>query len=102
LEASFLEIYNETLRDLLGEGHDDQKHDIKLAGPSSNEVVVTNLTMVNVTTQKQVHSLLMNASHNRAVAETKCNERSSRSHSVFRMKITGNNLKTGESCIGEF
>ncbi|XP_064634725.1 carboxy-terminal kinesin 2-like [Lineus longissimus] len=100
LEASFLEIYNETLRDLLGEGKDDQKHDIKLAGPNSNEVVVTNLTLVDVKTQEQVHTLLTNASHNRAVAETKCNERSSRSHSVFRMKITGNNSVTGESCVG--
>lgn len=49
----------------------------------------------------QVHGLLRKASHNRAVAETKCNERSSRSHSVFRLKISGVNKHTQEACIGK-
>ena len=48
----------------------------------------------------QVHELLRKASHNRAVAETKCNERSSRSHSVFRLKISGINKHTQEACTG--
>ena len=48
----------------------------------------------------KVHSLLKKASENRAVAETKCNERSSRSHSVFRLKITGLNEITKEGCEG--
>ena len=43
----------------------------------------------------------MQASDNRAVAETKCNERSSRSHSVFRLKIDGLNTHTQESCTGK-
>ena len=49
----------------------------------------------------QVHNLLLKASENRAVAETKCNERSSRSHSVFRLRITGHNTCTDERCTGE-
>ncbi|XP_013392997.1 carboxy-terminal kinesin 2 [Lingula anatina] len=99
-EASFLEIYNETIRDLLGNGKDDQKYDIKMTGSNSNDVMVTNLTLVPVSSENQVHSLLEKASHNRAVAETKCNERSSRSHSVFRLKLTGSNELTGEGCQG--
>lgn len=35
---------------------------------------------------------------NRAVAATKCNEYSSRSHYVFQMKIYGENSVTGEKC----
>ncbi|KAK3596665.1 hypothetical protein CHS0354_038897 [Potamilus streckersoni] len=99
-EASFLEIYNETIRDLLGSLKEEVKHEIKLAGQGNNEVVVTNLTIVPVTTEEQIHSLLKTAAQNRAVAETKCNERSSRSHSVFRLKITGANEFTGEKCQG--
>ena len=46
--ASFLEIYNERIRDLLGEGKDDVKHEIKLVSPDSEDVKVTNLTTVPV------------------------------------------------------
>ncbi|XP_061178033.1 carboxy-terminal kinesin 2-like [Saccostrea echinata] len=100
-EASFLEIYNETIRDLLGNNSDDLKHDIKMTGSSDKkDVMVTNLTSVTVTSEDQVHELLRKASHNRAVAETKCNERSSRSHSVFRLRISGVNRNTQEACIG--
>ncbi|XP_060069856.1 carboxy-terminal kinesin 2-like [Ylistrum balloti] len=100
MEASFLEIYNETIRDLLGNGKDDVKHDIKLTGSSSNDVTVTNLTFVTVETDTQITTLLKKASHNRAVAETKCNEHSSRSHSVLRLKLTGENSLSGEACVG--
>ena len=48
----------------------------------------------------KVYKLLAKASHNRSVAETKCNERSSRSHSVFRLHLTGRNGLTEETCAG--
>ncbi|XP_052248823.1 carboxy-terminal kinesin 2-like [Dreissena polymorpha] len=95
-EASFLEIYNESIRDLLGNHSGDVKHDIKVTNGS--EVMVTNLTTQAITSEAQITTLLKTASKNRAVGETQCNERSSRSHSVFRLKITGANEITGESC----
>lgn len=49
---------------------------------------------------EQVMSLLSKASYNRAVAETLCNDRSSRSHSVFTLKITGSNQITTEKVEG--
>ena len=49
----------------------------------------------------QVTALLERAGKNRAVAATLCNEHSSRSHSVFRLKLTGNNDKTGQSSQGK-
>lgn len=58
------------------------------------------LTIVNVTNAEQVFKLLEKASKNRAVAATNCNERSSRSHSVFTLKITGTNPLTQETCFG--
>jgi kinesin family member C1 len=49
---------------------------------------------------EQVQDLLRRASHNRAVAATLCNERSSRSHSVFQLRIEGKNHATGAVATG--
>jgi len=104
MEASFLEIYNETIKDLLGSGDVNVKHEIKLVNPNNTgsacEVMVTNVKTVIVTSETQVYSLLEKATQNRAVAATQCNERSSRSHSVFRLKLVGENQMTGEKCQG--
>ncbi|XP_045175313.2 carboxy-terminal kinesin 2-like isoform X2 [Mercenaria mercenaria] len=99
-EGLFLEIYNETIRDLLGNHAADVKHEIKMTGTGGNDVMVTNLTTVPITCENQITDLLKMASKNRAVGETNCNERSSRSHSVFRLKITGCNDITQEQCKG--
>ncbi|XP_069602396.1 kinesin-like protein KIFC1 isoform X1 [Ranitomeya imitator] len=90
--ASFLEIYNETLRDLLVNRPDKkQEYDIRKVSPSSNEVHVTNLRYVDVSSVEEVHELLQMAKTNRSVAKTALNDRSSRSHSVFQLKIEGEN-----------
>ncbi|XP_071956194.1 carboxy-terminal kinesin 2-like isoform X2 [Antedon mediterranea] len=94
MQASFLEIYNEMIRDLLVSGEDKLKHEIK------TDSQVTNLTLVDVTSQNEVKKLLEKASCNRSVAATDCNERSSRSHSVFRLKLNGSNELTSQVCEG--
>ncbi|XP_041472331.1 carboxy-terminal kinesin 2-like [Lytechinus variegatus] len=99
-QASFLEIYNETIRDLLGSPNSKVKHEVRMVEAKSSEVEVTNINIVDVTSENQVNSLLHKASQNRAVAATNCNERSSRSHSVFRLKLTGQNQITSENCQG--
>ncbi|XP_075692605.1 kinesin-like protein KIFC1 isoform X2 [Rhinoderma darwinii] len=90
--ASFLEIYNETLRDLLVNRPDKkQEYDIRKVSSSSNEVYVTNLRYEEVSSVEEVHELLRTAKTNRSVAKTVLNDRSSRSHSVFQLKIEGEN-----------
>ena len=54
----------------------------------------------DVTDGQNIDQLLRRARNARAVAATNCNERSSRSHSVFILKIQGSNSKTGENCTG--
>ncbi|KAK3747622.1 hypothetical protein QZH41_013670, partial [Actinostola sp. cb2023] len=105
MEASFLEIYNEIIRDLLGSGSETIKHDIKMVNNGktngeSSEMMVTNLKVVEAESEAQVSELLKTAAKNRAVAATQCNERSSRSHSVFTLKLTGHNSLTDEKCQG--
>ena len=49
-----------------------------------------------------MENLFERATKNRAVAETHCNSRSSRSHSVFTLKISGKNVVTSETCVGKW
>jgi kinesin family protein C1 len=58
------------------------------------------VNVATVSTPAEVHKLLQKASENRAVAATNCNERSSRSHSVFTLRISGFNEQTHEKRQG--
>ena len=53
-----------------------------------------------MTTPEEVFVVLKKAAANRATASTNCNERSSRSHSVFILRLTGFNSVTEEKCEG--
>ncbi|KAI0060654.1 kinesin-domain-containing protein [Artomyces pyxidatus] len=98
LEGQFLEIYNETINDLLGKGEfDKKKHEIK---HEKNGTRVTDVVVQPLRSPSQVKALLALANSRRTVAATLMNERSSRSHSVFTLRIRGTNTLTGESCEG--
>ena len=56
------------------------------------------LFAVPLTNARQVSTLLERARSRRAVAATLMNERSSRSHSVFTLKVKGYNPLTEEKC----
>ena len=99
MEATFLEIYNEEVRDLLAT-EKNLKYEIKMSGKDGKDVYVTNVKTEVVASPRQIENLLKRARKNRAVAATNCNERSSRSHSVFQLKISGNNEITTEACVG--
>jgi len=99
IHANFVEIYNEEIRDLLTT-EKGLKHEIKRMDSKSDEIYVTNLQTEDVTDGENIDQLLCRAKRARAVAATNCNERSSRSHSVFILKIQGSNDKTGETCSG--
>uniref|UniRef100_H3BWS5 Kinesin family member C1 n=1 Tax=Tetraodon nigroviridis TaxID=99883 RepID=H3BWS5_TETNG len=85
--ASFVEIYNESLKDLLHTG----KRELEIRKSTNNEVTITNLTYEKVTNEDQVLGLIALANQNRSTAQTAQNDRSSRSHSVFQLDIEGVN-----------
>lgn len=100
MEGSFVEVYNEEIRDLLGEDDKGQKkhevhHDLL-----NGETTITNATILNLDNKEQVESILSQAMTRRSVAATKANEHSSRSHSVFILKLVGQNSVTGEVSKG--
>ncbi|KAI9823787.1 MAG: hypothetical protein M1819_001134, partial [Sarea resinae] len=101
MEGSFVEVYNENLNDLLGkaEEFDKKKHEIR-HDHQNHKTTITDINTVFLDSPAKVDSILRRATANRSVAATKANERSSRSHSVFILKLIGENLVTGEKSEG--
>ncbi|KAL9119798.1 MAG: hypothetical protein Q9187_003646, partial [Circinaria calcarea] len=101
MEGSFIEVYNENINDLLGKADDldKKKHEIR-HDMKKCKTNITGITTVRLDSPTRVESTLRQATTNRSVAATKANERSSRSHSVFILKLTGDNHITGEKSEG--
>lgn len=101
MEGSFVEVYNEEIHDLLGNSKDfdKKKHEIR-HDEHKKQTIVTGLKSVPLDSPNAVESILKQADNNRSVAATKSNERSSRSHSVFMLKLVGRNSMTNETSEG--
>ncbi|XP_038015506.1 kinesin-like protein KIF17 isoform X2 [Motacilla alba alba] len=80
LRASYLEIYNEDIRDLLGA---DTKQKLELKEHPEQGVYVQGLSLHAVHSVAQCEQLMDAGCRNRAVAFTLMNKGSSRSHSIF-------------------
>ena len=88
VSCSYLEIYNESIRDLLRDTtKGDTKHDIKVDVAGNR--YVTNLTTqpLDPTDPDAINEVMRLAAKHRAVAATKMNEVSSRSHAVFTLYL---------------
>ncbi|KAI4956147.1 hypothetical protein J4E91_000357 [Alternaria rosae] len=101
MEGSFLEVYNETYNDLLGRSEDLDKKKVEVRhDPAKKQTILENAVSVKLDGPSRVEEILMTADKNRTVAATKANMRSSRSHSVFILKLVGTNEITGERSEG--
>ncbi|KAA3467520.1 kinesin-1 [Gossypium australe] len=107
MQVSMLEIYNETIRDLLSTNKDASRIENGVAGKqytikhdANGNTQVSDLTIVDVQSSREVKYLLDRAAHSRSVGKTQMNEQSSRSHFVFTMRITGVNESTEQQVQG--
>ncbi|KAK8045823.1 kinesin family member C1 [Apiospora saccharicola] len=90
MTGSFTEVYNEKLFDLLGS--DGTRNQVELRqDPTSRKYFVTSQE-TELDSPDAVQHMLETAMKNRTVAATKMNRESSRSHSVFTLKLTGTNV----------
>ncbi|XP_072416992.1 kinesin-like protein KIF13A isoform X6 [Chiloscyllium punctatum] len=97
VEVSYMEIYNEKVRDLLdpkGSRHTLKVREHKVLGP-----YVDGLSQLAVTCFEDIESLMSEGNKSRTVAATNMNEESSRSHAVFSIILTQtlNDLQSGTS-----
>lgn len=96
VKCSFIELYNEELRDLVS---NDDTVKLKIYDDNSKKghssTVVQGMEESHIKSASEGIKLLQNGSHKRQVAATKCNDLSSRSHTVFTVtayiKRTGDN-----------
>ena len=103
MTASFLEIYNENLNDLLTSMQPSVKSIKKLSIKRNREgkSFVDGLTKIPIDVKdsfagmEQLEALMGVASRSRSVASTKMNSQSSRSHSVFMLHLNGYNEESG-------
>lgn len=101
IEGSFIEVYNETYNDLLGRSEDLDKKKVEVRHDAAKKQTnLENTVSIELDGPDRVTELLKTADKNRTVAATKANMRSSRSHSVFILKLVGTNEITGERSEG--
>ncbi|XP_034553281.1 kinesin-like protein KIF13A isoform X7 [Notolabrus celidotus] len=97
VEVSFMEIYNEKVRDLLdpkGSRQSLKVREHKVLGP-----YVDGLSQLAVTSFEDIEVLMSEGNKSRTVAATNMNEESSRSHAVFSIIVTQTlyDLRSGNS-----
>jgi hypothetical protein len=96
VEVKYMEIYNEMIKDLLwplttlsAEAKAKLNPDnLKIRGTPQSGFFVDGLTSIEVEGWQKMMELIELGSNSRTVAATKMNERSSRSHAVFKISLT--------------
>ncbi|KAL5048405.1 hypothetical protein BDW71DRAFT_21261 [Aspergillus fruticulosus] len=85
VEVSYLEIYNERVRDLLNPSN---KGNLKVREHPSTGPYVEDLAKLAVRSFEEIENLMDEGNKARTVAATNMNETSSRSHAVFTLMLT--------------
>eukprot|EP00002_Diphylleia_rotans_P005576 TRINITY_DN1474_c0_g1_i4.p1 TRINITY_DN1474_c0_g1~~TRINITY_DN1474_c0_g1_i4.p1 ORF type:complete len:689 (-),score=135.14 TRINITY_DN1474_c0_g1_i4:497-2563(-) len=89
IRISFLEIYNETLVDLLAglPSSDQTEQQLLIAEDSKGMVVVKGLKQVVATSEEEALNLFFEGETNRAIAQHSLNKSSTRSHCIFTVHV---------------
>lgn len=109
VRASYLEIYNERIRDLLVDPKQQQQKDsarggkgIYLRETASGEVLVEGgRSWVEVNSEESCIEVLASGSTNRSVGATAMNAESSRSHAIFTIEMTRTTISTMKERISQ-
>ncbi|XP_075694342.1 kinesin-like protein KIFC3 isoform X1 [Rhinoderma darwinii] len=100
LSVSMAEIYNETLRDLLGSDCHSCL-DIKMAPGGTGELYVPGLTQCSVRNMQDLNKILELGHKQRATEQTNLNAHSSRSHALLILTAKGRETSTGICTTGK-
>ncbi|CAN6886214.1 unnamed protein product [Brassica oleracea] len=81
VHLSYLEVYNETVRDLLSPGRP------LILREDKQGIVAAGLTQYRAYSTDEVMALLQRGNQNRTTEPTRCNETSSRSHAILQVVV---------------
>ena len=89
IKLSYLEIYNETLYDLLSPSGvvTDGSHELQIIEDSKGGITVKGLTLAVAGTEEEAMNLFFEGETNRAIAEHQMNSSSSRSHCILTIYV---------------
>jgi kinesin family member 5 len=90
VSVSYIEIYMEKIRDLL----DSTKQNLQVRENKEKGIYIDGATEVNVTSEEEVMEVMRMGQSNRAVGFTLMNAESSRSHSLFVVKVYQKHTQT--------
>ena len=85
IKASYYELYNENINDLL---------DLSKTNLEIREQKIEGLSEHKIKSLDQFWEIFNKGEQNRKIAETKLNDKSSRSHCIFKLEIRNGNLKS--------
>jgi len=97
IKVSYVEIYMEKIRDLI----DNRKSNLEVKADRVKGIFIQDATEVYVSSHEEMLDVMKIGSNNRAVAATRMNGNSSRSHSVFILSIFQKDIKTDSTSTGK-
>lgn len=83
---SYVEIYNEKVRDLIGGKQNFQ--DVKITSTKNKEIMIDGITTLPIEDFRSFSRFFKDANEKRSVATTMCNSESSRSHAILTFQIS--------------
>ncbi|XP_028932854.1 centromere-associated protein E isoform X5 [Ornithorhynchus anatinus] len=98
LRVSYMEIYNETVTDLLCDTR--KMKPLEIREDFNRNVYVADLTEEVVVTAELALRWILKGEKNRHYGKTKMNQRSSRSHTIFRMIVESREKRDSSNCDG--
>ncbi len=98
VKVSMVEIYMERIKDLL----DPTKVNLKIHEDKQKGIYIQDVTESYVTEEEEVYEIMKVGNDNRAIGVTNMNKQSSRSHSIFIMHLTQNDLENYSCKTGKF
>ncbi|KAJ5580301.1 uncharacterized protein N7459_006286 [Penicillium hispanicum] len=100
VKCSFIELYNEELRDLLSADDNKKLKIFENEKKGHAATLVQGMEETYIDSASKGIKLLQLGSHKRQVAATKCNDLSSRSHTVFTITVLTNRMSdSGEEYV---